>query len=106
MRVLSLFDGMSCGQIALRNLGIVPEVYFASEVDKSAVAVTRHNFPDTVCLGDVRNVNASELGHIDLLIGGSPCQSFSFAGRRQGMSTVTKQKILSLSLSANERRGI
>lgn len=98
MRVLSLFDGMSCGQIALRNLGIVPEVYFASEVDKYAVAVTRHNFPDTVCLGDVRNVNASELGHIDLLIGGSPCQSFSFAGRRQGMSTVTKQKILSLSL--------
>ena len=53
MKVLSLFDGMSCGQIALREMGITPEVYYASEVDKHAIAQTRLNFPDTVFLGDV-----------------------------------------------------
>lgn len=73
MKVLSLFDGMSCGQIALKELGIIPEVYYASEIDKNAIAMTMYNFPNTVQLGNVMKVDARKLGHIDLLIGGSPC---------------------------------
>ena len=61
MRVLSLFDGMSCGQIALRDMGITPEVYYASEVDKFAIAQTQLNFPDTIQLGDVRHVDVKNL---------------------------------------------
>ena len=96
MIVLSLFDGMSCGQIALRELGVTIDRYYASEVDKFAIQNTMANFPDTVQLGDVRDIDATALGHIDLLIGGSPCQSFSFAGKRAGMSTKTNEKILTL----------
>lgn len=73
MKVLSLFDGMSCGQIALKELGIIPEVYYASEIDKNAIAMTQYNFPNTVQLGNVMDLDARKLGHIDLLIGGSPC---------------------------------
>lgn len=80
--VLSLFDGMSCGQIALREAGIKVNKYFASEIDKHAIAQTQHNFPDTVQLGSVTGVHAADLPHIDLLIGGSPCQGFSFAGKQ------------------------
>ena len=79
--VLSLFDGMSCGQIALNKLGIKVKQYYASEIDKYAMQVTQHNFPDTIQLGDVRNVHGKDLPKIDLLIGGSPCQGFSFAGK-------------------------
>lgn len=82
MNVLSLFDGMSCGQIALKKLGIKVENYFASEIDKHAIAVTMHNFPNTIQLGDVTKVSAKDLPKIDLLIGGSPCQGFSFAGKQ------------------------
>lgn len=96
MNVLSLFDGMSCGQIALRQLGIVPEVYYASEIDKYAIAQTQLNFPHTVQLGDVSQLDVSMLKPIDLLIGGSPCQSFSFAGKRAGMSTLNKEEIYTL----------
>lgn len=96
MNVLSLFDGMSCGQIALRELGCKIDKYYASEVDKFAIQNTMLNFPDTIQLGDVRNIDARGLGHIDLLIGGSPCQSFSFAGKRKGMSTSTNEKVLTL----------
>lgn len=81
MNVLSLFDGMSCGQIALRELGIKVDNYFASEIDKHAIAQTQLNFPDTIQLGDVCGVHAADLPPIDLLIAGSPCQGFSFAGK-------------------------
>ena len=96
MNVLSLFDGMSCGQIALDQLGIKVKNYFAANLDKYASQVATATFPDTVHLGDVREVwvsndlNTKEKGilhegkihDIDLLIGGSPCQGFSFAGKQ------------------------
>lgn len=99
LRVLSLFDGMSCGQIALRELGYPIEKYYASEVDKFAIQQTQLNFPDTVQLGDVRNIDVDKLcenGAIDMLIGGSPCQSFSFAGKRAGMKTTENEEIYTL----------
>jgi DNA (cytosine-5)-methyltransferase 3A len=96
MNVLSLFDGMSCGQQALERAGFKVENYFASEIDKYAIQVTMANYPNTVQLGSVVNVEASQLPKIDLLIGGSPCQSFSFAGKRKGMSTKDNQEILTL----------
>jgi DNA (cytosine-5)-methyltransferase 3A len=79
--VLSLFDGMSCGQIALNKLGIKYENFYSSEIDKHAMKVTQHNFPNTIQIGDVTQVNANNLPKIDLLIGGSPCQGFSFSGK-------------------------
>ena len=82
MNVLSLFDGMSCGQIALQRAGISYQNYFASEIDKHAIKVTQHNFPKTIQLGSVTEVKAENLPKIDLLIGGSPCQGFSFSGKQ------------------------
>ena len=81
MNVLSLFDGMSCGQIALERAGIQVDNYYASEIDKYAIGVTQANYPHTIQLGDVRNVKAVDLPRIDLLLGGSPCQGFSAAGK-------------------------
>lgn len=81
MNVLSLFDGMSCGQIALNKLGFKIENYFASEIDKHAIQVTKTNYPNTQHVGDVTLVKGSDLPKIDLLIGGSPCQGFSKAGK-------------------------
>ena len=82
MNVLSLFDGMSCGQIALERSGIQVDNYYAAEIDKYAMKVTQANYPNTIQLGDVCQVKAADLPKIDLLIGGSPCQGFSFAGKR------------------------
>ena len=96
MNVLSLFDGMSCGQQALERAGIKVDNYFASEIDKYAIQVTMANYPNTIQLGSVVDVNGYNLPKIDLLIGGSPCQSFSFAGKRKGMSTKDEQEILTL----------
>jgi len=80
MNVLSLFDGMSCGQIALDRLGIKVDNYFASEIDKYAIKVTQKNYPNTKHIGSITEVKAQDLPKIDLLIGGSPCQSFSTMG--------------------------
>jgi DNA (cytosine-5)-methyltransferase 3A len=96
MNVLSLFDGMSCGQQALQRAGIKVDQYFASEIDKYAIQVTMANFPNTNQLGSVVNVDGYSLPKIDILIGGSPCQSFSFAGKRKGMATKDEQEILTL----------
>lgn len=82
MNVLSLFDGMSCGKLALDKAGISVDNYFASEIDESAIKVSLDNFPDIVHLGDVSQIQAAKLPKIDLLIGGSPCQGFSMAGKK------------------------
>jgi DNA-cytosine methyltransferase len=82
MNVLSLFDGMSCGQIALNRSGIKYDNYFASEVDKYSIKVTQANYSNTIQLGDVTKIDVKKLPYIDLLIGGSPCQGFSFAGKQ------------------------
>lgn len=84
MKVLSLFDGMSCGQIALKQLGIIPDIYYASEIDRHVVKQTQLNFPDTVQLGDVIKWKEWDIDwkSIDLVLAGSPCQGFSFAGKQ------------------------
>lgn len=82
INVLSLFDGISCGHIALDKAGIPINKYYASEIDKYAIKVTNKNYPDTINLGDVTTVNGELFTEkIDLLIGGSPCQGFSQAGK-------------------------
>ena len=96
MNVLSLFDGISCGQQALQRVGIKVDNYYASEIDKYAIQVTMANYPNTIQLGSVTQVDGYSLPKIDLLIGGSPCQSFSFAGKRNGMSTKCEIEILTL----------
>ena len=87
MRVLSLFDGISCGQVALERAGIPVEVYYASEIDKYAIQITQKNYPDTIQLGDVTKIDFTEfIGKVDLLIGGSPCQDLSISkNNRQGL---------------------
>lgn len=82
MNVLSLFDGMSAGQIALERAGIKVDNYFASEIDKYAIKITQKNYPDTIQLGGIENWRNWQLPEIDLIIGGSPCQGFSFAGKQ------------------------
>lgn len=81
--VLSLFDGISCGQVALERAGIPVSKYYASEIDKHTIKVTQSNFPNTIQIGDVKEVNRGMFDEeIDLLMGGSPCQGFSFAGNQ------------------------
>ena len=85
MNVLSLFDGMSCGRIALDRAGIKVDNYYASEIDKYAIEISKKNYPDIIQLGDINKISLEtlfRLPKIDLLIGGSPCQGFSFAGKQ------------------------
>lgn len=96
MIVLSLFDGVSCGRIALERAGIKVEKYFAAEIDPHAVKISQHNYPDIIQVGDVTKVYYNNgvlytekgnfpVGHIDLVIGGSPCQSISNLGDGSGL---------------------
>jgi len=82
VNVLSLFDGMSCGQLALQRAGFEVDRYMACEIDKYGMQVTRKNFPNTIQMGDVCALKGENLPPIDLLMGGSPCQGFSFAGKQ------------------------
>lgn len=89
MKVLSLFDGMSCGRIALERVGITVDKYYASEIKPHAIEVTKHNYPDTIHIGDVTKIDFNEYKDIDLLIGGSPCQDFSRGNKeRSGLDGV------------------
>ena len=82
MNVLSLFDGMSCGMIALDRLGIKVDNYYASEIDKYAMQVSAANYPEIIQVGDITKLDLTTLPKIDLVMGGSPCQGFSFAGKQ------------------------
>ena len=85
MNILSLFDGISCARIALDNLGIKVENYYASEIDKYAISVSKNNYLDIIHLGDIKDIKAKNLPKIDLLIGGSPCQDLSNAQKGLGL---------------------
>lgn len=85
MKVLSLFDGISCAKLALNKSNIKISKYYASEIDNYSISVSKKNHPDIIHLGDVRNINTSSLPTIDLLIGGSPCQDLSNAQKGQGL---------------------
>ena len=84
MKVLSLFDGISCGMVALERAGIPVDTYYASEIDKNAISISQNNYPNIIRLGDVTKWQEWTINwkSIDLLIGGSPCQGFSFAGKQ------------------------
>lgn len=97
MNVVSLFDGMSMGQIALERIGIIPDLYLASEIEKQPMAVTQFHYPKTVQMGDVTKIHFKDnvldtengqfnVGNVDLLMGGSPCTSLSNAGKGEGFN--------------------
>lgn len=90
LNILSLFDGISCGRIAFERAKIPIKNYYASEIDKKAIIVSKNNYPDIIQLGDICNLDTSRLPHINILIGGSPCQSFSNAGDRSGFDGKSK----------------
>lgn len=96
MNVLSLFDGMSGGQIALTELDIPIDKYYASEIDKYAMQFTIQNFPNTIQVGDIRELDINKLDKIDLIIGGSPCTNLSMSGKRKGLSTKEGMEVLDL----------
>ena len=90
MNVLSLFDGISCGQIALERAKIKVDKYYASEIKSFAIKCTQENYPNTIQLGNIIDLNPNKLEKIDLVIGGSPCQDLSSAnvinkGKKEGL---------------------
>jgi site-specific DNA-cytosine methylase len=91
MNVLSLFDGISCGRVALDRAGIKVDKYYASEIENSAITITMNNYPDTIQVGDVTKINGKDFD-VDLLIGGSPCQGFSSAGK--GLNFADPRSVL------------
>jgi site-specific DNA-cytosine methylase len=84
MNVLSLFDGISCGRVALERAGIKVDKYYASEIKEDAIKVSQDNWKDIIQVGDITKLKGKDFKDIDLIIGGSPCQSFSIAGNREG----------------------
>ena len=100
IRVWSLFDGMSCASIVLKELNIDVSCFISSEIDRHAIKVEKQNFPNMIQVGSVTDINVSELvkkyGAPDFLCGGSPCQSFSFSGKMKGMSTKSGEEIYTL----------
>jgi DNA (cytosine-5)-methyltransferase 3A len=96
LNVLSLFDGISCGQLALERAGISVNKYFASEICEYSIKIAKKNYPNTNEIGDIRDIDTNKYKDIDIVIGGSPCQSFSFAGSMEGMSTKDKIDITTL----------
>lgn len=84
MNILSLFDGISCGRVALDRAGISVNKYYASEIDKYAIQISQKNYPDIIRLGDINNWENWDIdwSSIDLILAGSPCQGFSFAGKQ------------------------
>lgn len=98
MNVLSLFDGMSCGQIALKELNISVGTYYASEIDRFAIAQTQLNFPNTIQIGNVKKVNVLDLQPIDLLIGGLLAPIFHLQGQEK---VFAQKKILKSYRSIN-----
>lgn len=107
MNVLSLFDGISCGRVALQRAGIDVENYYASELDPHAIKVSQKNWPDIVQIGDVCGVRVADLPFVpDLIIGGSPCQGFSFAGKQLAFDDPRSKLFFEYVRILNEARAI
>lgn len=98
LNVLSLFDGMSCGQQAFERANIKVNKYYASEIDKYAIQIAQKNYPNTIQVGSVIDLKGEDFKDIDILIGGSPCQNLSFAGTQKGLATKENIEIHSLEL--------
>jgi DNA (cytosine-5)-methyltransferase 3A len=96
MNLLSLFNGMSCSKMAFDQLNIPISKFYVSEIDKYANKLTSYLYPEAIHLGSVVDVDVTKLDKIDFIAAGSPCQSFSFAGKRKGMATKCEEEILSL----------
>ena len=97
MKVLSLFDGISCGQQALKNLGIEIDKYYASEIEETGIEITNKNHPNTIQLGDVTKIDFNQYKDVDILMGGSPCQDFSsLSTTRKGLGGEQKWSIFLL----------
>lgn len=90
---LSLFDGISCLQIAMEEAGVPINRYYASEIHQPSINVTQARFPNTGQIGDVRGINPEDFWDVDIISGGSPCQNFSMCGKRNGMTTKTKIEV-------------